>query len=326
MSATSPTTVTIECPSCGTQYALPNDAVGPAGRKVSCAKCGTSWHAERPAEADLATDDASRSPAGQPGVTALSDTEENRLDDRFKDLDIKLKAPRKRQLGGIDLNAIGIDEGMSGGTGQRAGRYRRSRTDAELRGPGERILARLRLLSLLSTVALAAGLVVFRTDVVRAAPDLAALYDAVGLPVNVIGLDITDLRTLVAKRGSTDVMTVEMALANATSGTVSIPEVIITLLNDDHEILYAWSVMPMVPTVAAGERASVSAELSNPPIATRRVLVSFAGGPVPDVALVPRTKPKAPSFTVEQPTPLDIDSPEAASPAESDTAPSHTTH
>ncbi len=36
----------VECPACGTRYDVPEDAIGPAGRKLKCAACGHGWHAD----------------------------------------------------------------------------------------------------------------------------------------------------------------------------------------------------------------------------------------------------------------------------------------
>jgi predicted Zn finger-like uncharacterized protein len=33
----------ITCPSCGSGYDVPDDAIGPSGRKVRCRACGSSW-------------------------------------------------------------------------------------------------------------------------------------------------------------------------------------------------------------------------------------------------------------------------------------------
>lgn len=46
------TAMQIICPNCDTSYALPPGKIGPAGREVRCARCGTRWHAKPIEDAD----------------------------------------------------------------------------------------------------------------------------------------------------------------------------------------------------------------------------------------------------------------------------------
>lgn len=41
----------LTCPSCQSRYVVPDSAIGPAGRKVRCAKCRHSWYQDPPAGA-----------------------------------------------------------------------------------------------------------------------------------------------------------------------------------------------------------------------------------------------------------------------------------
>lgn len=38
----------LACPGCGVAYIVPDDVLGPEGRRVSCEACGTVWHAPPP--------------------------------------------------------------------------------------------------------------------------------------------------------------------------------------------------------------------------------------------------------------------------------------
>lgn len=326
MNAPHPDTVTIACPQCGTRYALPAGAIGAGGRKVSCTQCGSAWLA-RPvapepdpeaAAAALPTDMVPGTKATPEGVTRLSEADEDGLDSRFGDLEIKVKTPRKRQLGGLDLNAIGIEEVFNDG---RASRYGRARAAARIRGPGERILGALRLLSF-AVLALILGLaLMFRNDLVRAAPELAALYRLAGFDVNVTGISISDLTTSTIKRGTTPVLTVNAILTNVTGTAVDVPDVVLNVLNDAGESLYGWSVTPPVPNIGPGDRMKIKTELSNPPVGATRVVMNFAGSPLPENLATPRNKRAiAPSFTVDQPTPLDTNDKSIAATPPSDAA------
>lgn len=47
----------IVCPNCAARYLTPDDAIGPNGRRVRCARCSTVWRAEPPAPSSAADPD-----------------------------------------------------------------------------------------------------------------------------------------------------------------------------------------------------------------------------------------------------------------------------
>ncbi|MEM9045267.1 MAG: zinc-ribbon domain-containing protein [Pseudomonadota bacterium] len=56
----------ISCPECDASYTVPDSAIGPKGRKVSCAKCGHNWHAMPPEAEPLVLNELVEDPAPAP--------------------------------------------------------------------------------------------------------------------------------------------------------------------------------------------------------------------------------------------------------------------
>ncbi len=65
--------IEIVCPSCGAQYQVPVDSIGPEGRKVTCSSCSHKWRAYAPA---AAADPASEAPAESPAEPTIALTGE----------------------------------------------------------------------------------------------------------------------------------------------------------------------------------------------------------------------------------------------------------
>ncbi|MDI7776043.1 MJ0042-type zinc finger domain-containing protein [Asticcacaulis sp. EMRT-3] len=75
----------LSCPSCGTRYTLLESQLGPAGRKVRCAACKTTWHAEAaPAPEDPI--DLAPEPAPKPRVEDLRQIKAEKLPSRYRAL------------------------------------------------------------------------------------------------------------------------------------------------------------------------------------------------------------------------------------------------
>lgn len=316
MRSTKPISVIIACPHCGTRYQVPPETLGDAGRKVACAHCGQSWMADPGAavpppqddrlfsEADEAaldqgfTDEAARStlPAGLRQL--IPDGEQPPPEVVRSIAEIKAALESKS---GKTLSTVAPDDKRAAIAHRKAQGRLEKRQRAFARAlPSARLTRVLRGVGVGLLLGVVSGAVLFRTEIVRMLPDLAGLYEAVGLKVNVVGLEFSDVTTLLSRRGDGDVMTVNATIYGVEPRRLLVPPVLVTLLGADDAPVYAWSVAPKVHDLEPGEVIGFSAELPSPPAAAQQVRLSFADSArplAPPVSTDPQPVPVASADT-----------------------------
>jgi predicted Zn finger-like uncharacterized protein len=326
MRSPKPITVIIACPHCGTRYQVPPETLGSAGRKVACAHCGQSWMAEPGAAM----------PVPEPDDRLFSDADEKALDKSFADEEAALRdVPASvRQLlpkgevpppevmrsiseikaaleskTGKTLSTVAPPDDKPATPAQKKAQGKlRQRQQAIVDAlPVARLGRVLRGVGIGLLVAVVGGGFLFRTEIVRAVPDLAGLYAGMGLRVNVVGLDFSDVTTLLSRRGNGDVMTVNATIHGVEPRRVVVPPVVVTLLGEDGAPVYAWSVAPKQGDLEPGEVVSFSAELASPPAGATQVRLSFADStralaPIVSADAQPAPEPAAQTNTDHQAT------------------------
>lgn len=273
----------ITCPNCQTRYQVATETIGSAGRKVQCAHCNEAWQARpqppappRPRvvagqDVPAPADDRLFGPEDEKGLDAAFVEEERNA----------LAGQRAEALAGAIVDAVEAkgttkaDPGLSR-IQQRAISRRRDDLISSL--PYAKVRRTARMAGLFTLIAVIAGGIQFRTDIVRQFPDLAGLYSAVGLGVNVIGLEFTDMRTLRSLRDGQSVLVVDAKVVNVASRTTEVPSVVVTLVNQNGTPLYEWSVAPQVRSLAPGEQMGLTTQLANPPLGSEHVRLTFING------------------------------------------------
>jgi predicted Zn finger-like uncharacterized protein len=284
MSSADLATVVITCPHCGTQYQVPFATIGADGREVQCAQCSKPWHAtanEPPPPAvdpdllfpeeekalDLAFEEESKSmpaapPTPAPAAPPLDPDHARTLAEIRAAIAPK---PRKGPANTIDAKAL-----------DKARRsFDRRQKQAVRRLP----LARMRRTARLGAFVLLVSMLVLgfslRTDLVTWFPSLAGLYAAIGLPVNVVGLEFQDSKTINTLREGKMVMQVSARIHAVASRPVAVPPVLVTLLNDKGGTVYEWTATPSVREMEPGELIDFSTEVNAPPAGAVAVRLSF---------------------------------------------------
>ena len=129
--------------------------------------------------------------------------------------------------------------------------------------------------AILALLAVNAGLVGWRQNIVRLLPQTAAVYAAVGLPVNLRGLAFDNIRLSRAEQEGVDVLMVEGTIVNVASRPVEVPQLRLALHNGAKREVYAWTTAPGRSILAPGDALPFKSRLASPPADAREVQVRF---------------------------------------------------
>ena len=186
----------LTCPACATSYFVPDEAIGPNGRRVRCKACGHDWRAtleDEPLELSAAADEPVAEAAGfgkrEEAPESLAETPAPELPRAFR-----AKAEQRRRM-----------------------------KKAAAQGAAWAALAVILL-------ALIGAAFAFRLQIVQAWPQAAAAYKLVGAPVNLAGLDFEAVGAKTAAHDPGKVI-VSGALRNIRDNEVVAPPVRVALLN-----------------------------------------------------------------------------------------------
>jgi predicted Zn finger-like uncharacterized protein len=262
----------LTCPECATGYFVEDDQIRAAGRAVRCAACGARWTAvpERPLELVSAPDD---------GALAKDAVEETSAE----------TAP----LTGDDLP-----------------RAFRTRAEEEKRNRQAAITGAVWAGVAIVVAAVLGVAIVFRESVVRAWPQTASTYAAVGLAVNPTGLVIEQVHAEPSLEEGHAALDVTGVIRNVVGRAVIAPPLRITLVNAQGKRVAGQITNFADPHVPSGATRSFRTSIPDPPFSAANLVVDFAIGAASTSGheqMTPATTPQASSVPLRGPasdTPL----------------------
>jgi predicted Zn finger-like uncharacterized protein len=128
---------------------------------------------------------------------------------------------------------------------------------------------------ILLLVGVVAALIAWRGSIVRHAPQMASLYGAIGLPVNLRGLNFTEVKVSRDIHDGVAVLVVEGSIVSAASKPVEVPRLRFAMRNEAGGEIYAWTAMPAREVLEPGETLAFRSRLASPPGEGRDVTVRF---------------------------------------------------
>lgn len=283
----------ITCPNCQTKYQLAQNAIGSAGRKVQCAQCQQSWNAKpEPDEPlpkpKLVAQSAPKKP-DVPKDTPTVDVEaEAALDAAFEAEEAgKAQKAAKAQANNGAEDASESVAALKTKTKQPVldddgaldhKRHAMLRRHAIFRKklPLGRIRKNARMLALGLLVFVIGGGLLARTEIVRQMPDMAGFYAAIGLPVNVNGLEFINVETLRSMQNGVDVMVVTGQVLNISGRQTSVPPIAVSIHDEEGNSVYSWNVTPLMQVVAPNDTIEFEARLNSAPVGAQTIRLTFS--------------------------------------------------
>ena len=237
----------IRCPTCASGYELDADLLT-EGRILRCAHCRDAWaHSAR-----------------------LTDVWAAKPQDRYSSFDRKDLVTEAHSKRGVAEPAPIAPRSLAATlmqsiTGSRvAGTLRRHATA----GAGATFLV--------AAVGGGMAAVALKERVVSAFPPSAAVFATLGLPVNLRGLALGEIRSTVEIGAGASTLTLEGHITNMRAESSAVPPIRIAVRDSSQRELYYWTVPAPKPRLDVGETVLFRSQLSAPPRDGQDLVVSFA--------------------------------------------------
>lgn len=124
-------------------------------------------------------------------------------------------------------------------------------------------------------VAILATFLLGREHVVRTVPDSATVYEHLGMPVNLRGIDFRDVRGANEVVDGVVVLVVEGRLVNISNRVVPLPRLRLAVRDRTGKEIYTWNAAPPKAQLEPGEATPFRSRLASPPPDGASVEVRF---------------------------------------------------
>src|SRR5215469_11223085 len=266
----------IICPNCETSYDISDASLGAGGRTVRCVRCKKTWFATPPAEpspesfaaasaaASAYQQGAAAAAAAEPPAEAAAGDDDwgaaeedevdanlaaraaerghatfdapSSLEEALASFEAPPLAPAADAPGVPSASSPKDPNDVESMAARRARRQKYNPPPREIR-PGITLL-------LVLLIAANGAIIGWRRDIVRSMPQTAPLFAAIGLPVNLRGVDFVGVTTAKETHEGVTVLVVNGTIANPTGEPHEVPRVRFSLKNAAGNEVYTWTTLP----------------------------------------------------------------------------------
>lgn len=269
----------LTCPACSTRYRIGDNAIGPEGRSVKCARCGHEW--QQMPEDEAAAGEAEVTVADvAAAVEAVGGTSDGPAP--AAEAAPVTPAATAAAAAGADEDEAGDSDGHEAELKAEPERRVRQRPPApEPKRSGVGVAAWLILLIVI--VGVVATGYVYRDKVVEFWPPAGKLYRTIGAPADKpdLGLVIRNVELSREIQGGQVVLLVVGEVVNNSGEKRLVPNLQITLGDENRQEIYHWTVTAIEAELPPGGTTRFQSRLPKPPDKARKLVVTFlpdAGG------------------------------------------------
>lgn len=128
---------------------------------------------------------------------------------------------------------------------------------------------------ILVLMAIIAGILGWRADVVRVMPQTASLFAAIGLPVNLRGLAFEDVKATKDIQDGVPVLVLEGRIVNISRLMLEVPRIRFAMRNAAGNEVYNWTTLPIRPVLPPNAEQAFRTRLASPPAEGRDITIRF---------------------------------------------------
>jgi predicted Zn finger-like uncharacterized protein len=297
----------IACPSCATSYMIDPGSLGPAGRMVRCARCKTAWFSAGPkprADVDgyvetVFAEAEGRVPSKMPpriNAPAPDDFAGTEGDDEpapafgkrheipaaGPDASNAAQPPTAQETIPVFQAPPLVPQAAHDPLPPRRAEpeiddiesfpARRARMQAK-RKTKRRSSKWTALILILFGFNVA--LIGARSEIVRFMPQTAALFAAIGLPVNLRNLSFENVKISKEETDGVSVLVIDGTIVSAAGKAVEVPRMRFAVRNISGQEIYSWTALPTRSILGPGESLPFRSRLASPPADASDVVVRF---------------------------------------------------
>ncbi|MEP3113310.1 zinc-ribbon domain-containing protein [Nisaea sp.] len=259
----------LTCPECSQPFSVPDNAIGPKGRKLRCSKCSHEWHQTlEMLEEKKASKPAAEPAAAKPRAAAPDGEEEEvvpfgRFGSGEADPDSEPAFEDDEQED---------HEGVFGAPPIPRGRMSLSRPPKRRRKGLIAAIAGVGVLVILGILFGARG------SLVTAWPPIDRLYASIGLGVSVIGEELV-IQNVAAWRKADDsieLLIIKGEIRNPTEQMQTVPTLAGKLTGSQGDIMQEWLFRAENQVMLPGEKTNFEYELPQPGADAAEVTITFS--------------------------------------------------